>query len=154
MKIGKRLTEFLMLIAVLFLIVPAVQAADVSIGVGVGFAPDYEGSKDYKVVPVPAADVKFGNGMFMKLFGLNLRANLLPSKMWQLGPVVNFRGERNDVENDAVDDMTKVDATAEAGIFGGFVYNKWFASLEILSDTGNDAHEGWYSKVKGGYTGL
>ncbi len=151
MKLRKRIFEGLMLLAALCLIAPAVQAADISVGGGIGFAPDYEGSEDYKAVPVPAADVKFGNGMFIKLFGLNLRANLLPSKMWQLGPVVNFRGERNDVENDAVDDMTKVDATAEAGIFGGFVYNKWFASLEILSDTGGDAHEGWYSKVKGGY---
>jgi outer membrane scaffolding protein for murein synthesis (MipA/OmpV family) len=151
MKLRKRLIEFLMLLAALCLIAPAAQAADVSVGGGVGVAPDYEGSKDYKAVPVPAADVKFDNGMFMKLFGLNLRANLLPSKMWQLGPVVNFRGERNDVENDAVDDMTKVDATSELGIFGGLVYNKWFVSLEILSDTGGDAHEGWYSKVKGGY---
>jgi outer membrane scaffolding protein for murein synthesis (MipA/OmpV family) len=30
------------------------------------------------------------------------------------------------------------------------VYNKWFASLELLSDMG-DAHDGWYSKLKGGY---
>ena len=151
MKLKKRLSEILMMFAALCLIAPAVQAADISVGGGIGVAPDYEGSKDYKAVPVPAADVKFGNGMFMKLFGLNLRANLLPSKMWQLGPVVNFRGERNDVENDAVDDMTKVDATGELGIFGGLVYNKWFVSLEVLSDTGGDAHEGWYSKLKGGY---
>ena len=148
MKTAKRL---LILLAAIWLIAPAVQAADVSVGGGIGFAPDYEGSKDYKAVPVPVGDVKFGNGMFMKLFGLNLRANLIPSKMWQLGPVVNFRGERNDVENDAVDDMTKVDATSELGIFGGLVYNKWFVSLEILSDTVGDAHDGWYSKVKGGY---
>ncbi|MGV7224862.1 MAG: MipA/OmpV family protein [Nitrospinales bacterium] len=148
MKLGKQL---LILVAVICLIAPAVQAADVSVGGGIGLAPDYEGSEDYKAVPVPVADIKFDNGMFMKLFGLNLRANLLPSKMWQLGPVVNFRGERNDVENDAVDDMTKVDATGELGIFGGLVYNKWFVSLEVLSDTGGDAHEGWYSKLKGGY---
>ncbi|MDA9761886.1 MipA/OmpV family protein [Desulfobacterales bacterium] len=119
MKIGKRLTEFLMLIAVLYLIVPAAQAADVSVGGGIGFAPDYEGSKDYKAVPVPVADVKFDNKMFIKLFGLNLRANLLPNKMWQLGPVVNYRGERKDVENNAVDDMKDVDGTSELGIFGG-----------------------------------
>jgi outer membrane scaffolding protein for murein synthesis (MipA/OmpV family) len=150
MKLRKRLFEVIMMFVTLCLIVPAVQAADVSVGGGIGFAPDYEGSEDYKAVPVPVADVKFGNGMSMKLFGLNLRADLVPDDMWQLGPVANFRGEREDVENNAVDDMKEVDSTAEAGIFGGFVYNKWFVSLELLSDM-SDAHDGWYSKLKGGY---
>ena len=146
MNLGKRL----LLLAAICLIAPTVQAANVSVGGGIGFAPDYEGSKDYKAVPVPMADVKFDNGMFMKLFGLNLRANLLPNKNWQLGPVVNYRGPREDVENNAVDDMKDVDGTSELGVFGGFVYQKWFVSVELLSDMG-DAHDGWYSKLKGGY---
>ena len=69
MKTGKQL---LLLLAAICLIAPTIQAADISVGGGVGAAPDYEGSKDYKAVPVPVADVKYGNGMFMKLFGLNL----------------------------------------------------------------------------------
>jgi outer membrane scaffolding protein for murein synthesis (MipA/OmpV family) len=147
MKLGIRL---LVLLVTVCLIVPAVQAEDVSIGGGIGFTPDYEGSEDYKAVPVPVADVKFENGMFMKLVGLNFRANLLPNSMWQLGPVYNYRGAREDVENNAVDDMKDVDGTSELGVFGGFMYQKWFASLELLSDMG-DAHDGWYSKLKGGY---
>ncbi len=147
MKAGKKL---LMLVAVICLIAPAVQAADISAGGGIGIAPDYEGSEDYKVVPVPAADIKFDNGMSMKLLGLNLRADLVPDSMWQLGPVANYRGSRNDVKNDAVDKMRKVDAASELGIFGGLVYNKWFVSMELLSDMG-DAHDGWYYKLKGVY---
>ena len=147
MKLGKRL---LMLVAAICLMAPAVQAADVSVGGGIGFIPDYEGSEDYKPVPVPFANVKYDNGMFVKLLGLDLRANLVPDSMWQLGPVYNYRGERNDVENNAVDDMKSVDGANELGVFGGLVYNKWFASLELLSDMG-DAHDGWYSKLKGGY---
>ncbi len=147
MKFGKQL---LVLVAAICLLAPAVQAADVSVGGGIGFVPDYEGSEDYKAVPVPVANVKFENGMFVKLVGLNLRANLLPNSMWQLGPVYNYRGERKDVENNAVDDMKSVDGTSELGVFGGFVYQKWFASVELLNDMG-DAHDGWYSKLKGGY---
>jgi outer membrane scaffolding protein for murein synthesis (MipA/OmpV family) len=60
MKLEKRLIELLMLLVTFCLIAPAVQAADVSVGGGIGFAPDYEGSKDYKAVPVPVADVKYG----------------------------------------------------------------------------------------------
>jgi len=150
MKSEKRLMEILILLAAICLITPAVHAADVSVGGGIGFAPDYEGSEDYKAVPVPVADVKFDNGMFMKLVGLNFRANLLPNSMWQLGPVYNYRGAREDVKNNAVDDMKDVDGTSELGVFGGLMYQKWFASVELLSDMG-DAHDGWYSKLKGGY---
>ena len=92
MKLGKRLIEVFILLAVLCLMAPASQAADVSVGGGVGFAPDYEGSEDYEAVPVPFADVKFGNGMFVKLLGLNLRANLIPSAMWRLGLCIIIAG--------------------------------------------------------------
>jgi outer membrane scaffolding protein for murein synthesis (MipA/OmpV family) len=89
----------------LLLVIPGAQAADFSIGGGIGVVPDYEGSSDYELVPVPAGDAKFDNGMYVKLLGLNLRANLIPSKFWRLGPVYNYRAERDDVENDQVDDM-------------------------------------------------
>ena len=150
MKWGKRLIEFLILLAALCLMAPAAQAADVSIGGGIGFAPDYEGSEDYEAVPVPFANVNFGNGMYVKLLGLNLRANLIPDKMWSLGPVYNYRAERDDVDNSAVDDMKQVSDANELGVFGGFNIDNWFLSLEFLADMGN-AHEGWYSKLKGGY---
>ncbi|MDA9761801.1 MipA/OmpV family protein [Desulfobacterales bacterium] len=147
MKLG---IQLLVLLVMVCLIASTVQAAGVSVGGGIGFAPDYEGSEDYKAVPVPVADVKFDNGMFMKLVGLNFRANLLPNSMWQLGPVYNYRGPREDVKNNAVDDMKDVDGTSELGVFGGLMYQKWFASVELLSDMG-DSHDGWYSKLKGGY---
>jgi len=150
MKFTKRLIEFLMLLAALCFMAPVVQAADISVGGGIGIAPDYEGSEDYEAVPVPFADVKFGNGMYVKLLGLNLRANLIPSDMWRLGPVYNYRAKRDDVENDAVDNMKEVSDANELGIFGGFEYNNWFVSLEFLADTAN-AHEGWTSKLRGGY---
>ena len=150
MKLGKRSIKFLLLLAALCLMAPTAQAADVSIGGGIGFKPDYEGSEDYEAVVVPFADVKFGNGMFVKLLGLNLRANLIPSTMWRLGPVYNYRAERDDVDNSAVDDMRKVSDANELGIFGGFDYNNWFVTLEFLADVG-EAHDGWYSKLKGGY---
>jgi outer membrane scaffolding protein for murein synthesis (MipA/OmpV family) len=134
----------------LLLVIPGAQAADVSIGGGIGIAPDYEGSSDYEAVPVPFADVKFGNGMYVKLLGLNLRANLIPDDMWRLGPVYNYRAERDDVDNNAVDNMKEVSDANELGIFGGFAIDNWFVSLEFLADTG-DAYDGWYSTLKGGY---
>ena len=150
MKVRFFVAGCLVALMALFLAVPAALAADVSIGGGVGFAPDYEGSDDYELVPIPAFDARFNNGMYIKLLGLNLRANLLPSDFWRLGPVYNYRPERDDVDNNAVDNLKDVDDAHELGIFGGMEWQGWFVFLELLGDT-SDSHDGWYSTLKGGY---
>jgi len=134
----------------LLLVIPGAHAADVSVGGGIGFAPDYEGSDYYEAVPVPYFNVNYNQGMFVKLLGLNLRANLIPEKTWNLGPVYNYRAERDNVDNNRVDRMRDVSDAHEVGAFGGFTINNWFVSLEFLTDLG-EAHGGWYSKLKGGY---
>ncbi|MGD2038476.1 MAG: MipA/OmpV family protein [Desulfobacterales bacterium] len=141
-----------MLVALLtlLLVIPGAQAAEFSIGGGIGVQPDYEGSSDYELVPVPAGQAKFDNGMYLKLLGLNLRANLIPSNFWRLGPVYNYRAERDDVENNKVDRMKDVSDANEFGIFGGIEWENWYVFLEILGDTGN-AHEGSYGTLKAGY---
>jgi outer membrane scaffolding protein for murein synthesis (MipA/OmpV family) len=134
----------------MLLVIPAAQAADYSIGGGIGFVPDYEGSETYEVVPLPAGSAKFDNGMYVKLLGLNLEANLIPSDFWRLGPVYNYRPERDNVENNKVDDMDDVSDANEFGLFGGIEYNNWYVFLEWLADMG-DAHDGSYGTLKGGY---
>ena len=132
------------------LIIPAARAADFSIGGGLGVKPDYEGSEDYEIVPVPAGSAKFDNGMYVKLLGLNLRANLIPSNFWRLGPVYNYRAERDDVENNRVDRLDEVSDANEFGLFGGVEWEGWYLFLEYLADMG-DAHDGSYGTLKGGY---
>jgi outer membrane scaffolding protein for murein synthesis (MipA/OmpV family) len=150
MKLRKIVIEFLVLLAALCLMAPAAQAADVSIGGGIGIAPDYEGSEDYEFVPVPFANIAWSNGMFFNLQGLKAKANLIPSNFWRLGPIYNYRGKRSDVENNQVDAMNSVSDANELGVFLGIDYQNWFVSLEFLADVGN-AHDGWYSTLKGGY---
>ena len=126
------------------------QAADISIGAGVGLAPDYEGSEDYEFVPIPYARVAFDNGMFATIQGVTAKANLIPSQTWRLGPMYNYRASRSRVDNSQVDDMQNVSDASELGGFGGFDYKGWFGFLEFLADIG-DAHEGWLGTAKAGY---
>ena len=150
MKNRARFMGLLVALLVILLVVPGAQAADFSIGGGIGVAPDYEGSEDYELVPVPTGAAMFDNGMFVKLVGLNLRANLIPSKTWRLGPMYNYRPSRSRVDNNRVDRMSNVSDANEIGGFGGFYYNNWFVFLEFLADTG-DAHDGWLGTARGGY---
>jgi len=108
MKNQHTVIGLMIVLLTLLLVIPVAQAADVSVGGGIGFKPDYEGSEDYEAVPVPFVNVNFNHGMYIKLLGLNLRANLIPEKTWSLGPVYNYRAERDDVDNSAVDVMKKV----------------------------------------------
>ncbi|UCF94995.1 MAG: MipA/OmpV family protein [Desulfobacterales bacterium] len=121
-----------------------------SLGAGVGAVPDYEGSEDYEIVPIPFASVVWDSGRYLELQGLKLRANLLTDKFFRLGPMANYRPSRSDVDDDKVDALKNVDAALELGAFAGFEINNWNASLEFLQDVGN-GHEGFLLTLKGGY---
>ena len=150
MKNRRMLTGLWAALLALLLVIPAAQAADYSLGGGIGVAPDYEGSDDYELVPVPAGDARFSNGMYIELLGLNLRANLIPSDFWRLGPVYNYRPERDNVDNNQVDRLDEVSDANELGVFGGIEWQNWYVFLEWLADMGN-AHDGSYGTLKGGY---
>lgn len=150
MKNQQRFMGLLTALLTLLLVIPGVQAADFSIGGGIGMKSDYEGSSDYEPVPVPTGSAQFENGMFVKMLGLNLRANLIPSNFWRLGPMYNYRVERDDVEDNRVDRMKDVDDAHELGVFGGIGWQGWFLFFDLLADT-SDSHEGWTGKLAGGY---
>lgn len=120
-----------------------------ALGAGAGVAPDYEGSEDYKAVPLLLARIQ-RNEIFVTLEANTLRANLLPVPVFQLGPLVRYRPERNDVHNDAVDDLQKVDDAVEVGGFAGFEAQGWHGRVEITQDVA-DAYNGWLLGVKAGY---
>jgi len=150
MKIQKAFIGLIVGLLALLTVVSISYAADYSIGGGVGVRPDYEGSSDYELVPLPAGAARFDNGMYIQLLGLNLRANLIPSNFWRLGPVYNYHRERSDVDNSRVDRMKNISDANELGIFGGIEWQNWFVFLDILEDTGS-AYNGWYATLKGGY---
>jgi MipA family protein len=120
-----------------------------TLGAGAGFAPDYEGSEDYEVVPLLLARVQ-RNDLYLALEANTLRANLLPIPVFQAGPLVRYRPERDDVDNDAVDDLEDVDAAVELGGFVGFEAQGWHGRVEVTQDVA-DAYDGLLVGARGGY---
>lgn len=125
-------------------------AADISIGGGIGLAPDYEGSEDYELVPIPFVDVRWKNGMFVNLEGLTMRANLFPSDFWRLGLMANYRPKRSNVENDQVDRLEHVEAALEMGPFAGIDYKNWSVSVEVTTDVA-EGHDGTLFTARSSY---
>ena len=128
----------------------AVSQTAVAIGLGPGIAPEYEGSSDYKAVPVPFVSVRFSNDMSIQWIANLARANLIPSRTWMAGPILQYIQKRDNVDNNKVDKLDSVDASLMAGLFGGFRIDRFSFSLEGMQDiaSGND---GAVVRFRGGY---
>lgn len=120
------------------------------VGLGVAAVPDYEGSEDYTAAPIPLVSVVGKSGWSVEWLGNVLRANILPSNTWRFGPLVRYRPERDDVENDRVDRMQDVDAATELGAYAGFNINNWIFRVDVAQDV-SDAHEGLVAGASFGY---
>ena len=147
MKVSKKVWLFLL---ILILTSGTVWAGKYAAGLGAGMAPDYEGSEDYTLVPSLMFKGNYDSGRYFSLLGTNFMLNLVPSQTFSFGPALNYRMERDDVDNDRVDDMDKIDGAFEAGAFGGFNINNFILRLEMLTDV-SDEHDGFLAQVNAGY---
>lgn len=126
------------------------------VGLGVGIAPDYQGSDDTTGGGAPFAKISFSTERYLLLLGPALYANLLDHKVFRFGPVLNYRfGRDDDVDDEVVKKMTEIDGTFEAGLFGGMEFvnphnprQRFITSLEFLQDVGNE-HDGFIANLSG-----
>jgi outer membrane protein len=123
--------------------------AETSLGLGVGMAPDYEGSSDYQAVPMLYGRYSYGDGKYLSLQGTQLRWNLLSEKI-QFGPLLQYRPERDSVDNDQVDSMKKVDAAFEAGLFLTGKFGPWALNIDFAADV-SGTYNGYLITLGGGY---
>jgi outer membrane protein len=130
------------------------------VGLGVGYAPDYEGSEDYEAAPALFGAYNWASGRSIELGGApgsgsaaRLSSNLISestSSTWRLGPLLQYRMERDDVDNNKVDRMEDIDGTAELGAFVGFKQDRLSAELSFAADVG-DEYDGYLVYLKGDY---
>jgi outer membrane scaffolding protein for murein synthesis (MipA/OmpV family) len=64
--------------------------------------------------------------------------------------VINYRGERDNVEEDAVDALDNVDAAVEIGGFVDVFFEGWLGTLTVTQDVA-DGHDGLLVELGAGY---
>jgi outer membrane scaffolding protein for murein synthesis (MipA/OmpV family) len=88
---------------------------------GLGFVPDYDGSRDYELAPlwrVRAANL-YHPSTFVEVNGASLRSNLLPHEHLRLGPSATYVPARRNVQDDRVEALGDTrDAVLLGGLFG------------------------------------
>jgi MipA family protein len=128
----------------------------VTLGAGLGVAPDYEGSDDYQAVPL--WNLSVGNlyhpKTYVQLFGPLLRSNFIPDDHWRLGVAGRFIKKRDDVHNDRVDDLDSVDASFMLGLVGGYDFladpqRDLVLEVQGQQDVAND--NGFLATIRGIY---
>lgn len=99
--------------------VAATTPWNISVSLGAGAAPDYEGSNDYVIVPAIAATIGYDN-RYISLEGFDLKANLIDSKTINAGPLVSFQLGRKDIEDQAVKSFAEIDDSVAVGAFASY----------------------------------
>jgi MipA family protein len=135
------------------------------IAVGPGIGPEFEGSKDYELLPLVVGRVQLRE-FFFEIQGPRGRANLLPRNFFSsskslavlAGPTLGYRNERSDLENDRIDKLRDVDAAVEVGGFIGIQATSVFRKrdfvlgrIEVVQDMA-DAHDGLLVTLRGSYS--
>jgi outer membrane protein len=130
------------------------------VGLGVTYAPDYEGGDDYEGGIAPFGRYNWGSGRYISLGGTNgtekaarLRANVISkeqSNVWEFGPVLQYRFERDDVDNNKVDKLKGTDAATELGAYVGLNTGPWKAGIGFAADVSSE-HDGYLVYTVGKY---
>lgn len=138
-------------------LVPVAQArdwsqVDLSIGAGVGFAPDYEGSDDYEVTGIPMIDLNWADTVILDMSGLKVNAISVENgeSAFTAGPLLGYHGGRDDGDNDALRGLGDIDATVEGGGFVSYSHGPWMVDMAIRTDLG-EGHEGTVADISAGY---
>lgn len=146
----KSLRMLCVLLVVLCLTAATAWAGNYTVGLGAGMAPDYEGSDDYEGVPMLMFSGNYDSGRSFNLLGTNFRVNLLASDTFQLGPLLNYRSGRSDVDNKVVDRMKDIDDALEAGLYALANFNNFLIGVDFLADV-SDEHDGMLIQGNLGY---
>jgi outer membrane scaffolding protein for murein synthesis (MipA/OmpV family) len=121
-----------------------------TVGVGGAVVPDYEGSNDYRAIPVAAIRGKY-HGIAFTTRGSYLYVDFVPQAGkvdFDAGPIAGVRfGRRSNIKDDIVDLLPRRKTAIEVGGFAGVSfhgltnpYDTLAVRLDVLHDVGN-AHK-------------
>lgn len=126
------------------------------IAAGPGIVPRFEGADDFRVVPLIVARAARG-GYSVQWQGLGARADLLGSRTFEAGPVVNFRfGRGGGSGTDLIARLDRLDNALEVGGYLGYVRatrrgaRVWETRADLLQ--GLNGHEGLTGQLRTAYT--
>ncbi len=116
----------------------------INVGGGGVFAPDYLGSDDYEVLPLPLIDIEW-RGLFFASTARGAGVHLFRRRNIRAGARVTLDPGRDNDTNDRIETLDDVDAAPEYGLFGEAYFRRWRLRADIRKAF--SGHEGWVLSV-------
>lgn len=120
---------------------PAPSEWTLDIGPGVIVGPRFEGARDYRVLPIPAIDLRYRRDLFFISARDGIGGTLLDSAGFKAGPILRYRFARNESDSGFLTGMGDVPFTLEGGAFLRYDGSRYF-SARIEARRGLGGHNG------------
>ena len=130
------------------------QGDELTVGLGVAVAPDYEGADEYRVIPAPSISWKT-SAFTLRTRGPGIEIDLVPGQGFGAGPILRYDFGRDDADDSAVARLPDIEGSLEAGGFvsaalpvaslGGSPLLATFRA-EATQGLGDDGHGGLEAK--------
>ena len=123
-------------------------------GLGIGMAPQYEGSDEFLIIPALAISANWSSGRYIRLAGLGINANILLSKKWEFGPRLGFKLPRNEsfVDDVRVSDLEEIDFAISSGLFASYKFGRGFEIEANYTHDISGVNEGGLANLEVEYT--
>lgn len=128
------------------------------IGIGPGLVPEFDGSKDMRVLPAIVADIRW-RGITLQAGGQGLRADIVSHPRLAFGPVIGARLPRSDADG-RVGLLTEIDTAIEAGAFIGYRFGgnasgqgSLQTELSVVHDV-SGTHDGLLATARASYAAI
>lgn len=122
-----------------------------SVGAGTAIIPEYEGSNNYRILPIVNFSANWINGRYIRINGLNTEFNLLKNRKWNFGPTLIAKINRgNDVSNEKIARLPELNLAIGAGIFSQYNFKKYFIKASYIQDITN-VNNGGLANLEIGY---
>jgi outer membrane protein len=102
-----------------------------TLSAGAALAPEYDGADEVRVLPLLFFRAERG-GYVVESDRIGIRADLLPSRAFVLGPILRYEPGRDDVDDRVVDRLPDVDDGVVAGVQAAYVLTPFGASRDAL----------------------
>jgi outer membrane scaffolding protein for murein synthesis (MipA/OmpV family) len=126
-------------------------AWNVTLGAGASYSPDYEGSDDYEVDPLPLIAINYRD--FIRLRGTGLTIDFLGlsdskfAEAFSFGALVKYDDGREANDNPVLRRLTDIDQGADGGLFAEYELGPVSFGLTAVQDLGT-RHEGTTAEFK------
>jgi outer membrane scaffolding protein for murein synthesis (MipA/OmpV family) len=119
-----------------------------TVGSGLAYVPEYEGSEDYKVSALPV--INYRNGRFFAGALGGIGYDLSNKEDLSFGPVLSYQFGRDESDNDQLEGLGDIDPSVTLGAFGRWNLQPFSLNSTVKHSLGGDAN-GAQIKLGAGY---